>query len=550
MIASIREQRPTTTAVLEPRGATAGFPEATAERDGAPVAVIVCHGMGQQVPFETLECVAQSLRMATNDPEREVMTQIVRMKQMPTTYGKPPDPVDLRRAEIDLPGPGGAHRVHLYEAYWAPITEGQVGLKEVFWFLLVAGVQGVLRWAQRPVFERWMFGRWVPFKVPARTPFKLFAIVVLLSSLAIINAVLLAVVGARLAGAATFWPGQELFRAFTSAIAIAAIGLLLVAVGIKVVPTGLGFLGRSGARWIAWTAILLGLAAIAVAGAFIVRDIVVSQMEFVPGSGWLGGFVSRLTGIPYVIFIGLVWGLPLIAAAIARRFLVEYVGDVVAYVSSHSVSRFNEIRKAIQKVSLDVASAVYRAAAEDGTPFYGRVVMVGHSLGSVVAYDTLNALLTQDRLDGDAARIRERTAMLITFGSPLNKTAYIFRNQRSPGSEVRETMAAAVQPLISSYDNRTMPWVNLFSKNDWIGGPLEFYDTRKSKDAPAKRDLQEHVRRVLNLEDEDARTPLAAHNEHWKGRKLGQTLVGAIRGGVGVPMFREAVTQKFPLEDI
>ena len=31
-------------------------------------------------------------------------------------------------------------------------------------------------------------------------------------------------------------------------------------------------------------------------------------------------------------------------------------------------------------------------------------------------------------------------------------------------------MAAAIQPLITHYANRTIPWVNIYSRNDWIGG--------------------------------------------------------------------------------
>jgi hypothetical protein len=239
--------------------------------------------------------------------------------------------------------------------------------------------------------------------------------------------------------------------------------------------------------------------------------------------------VFRLGGGWYRVAIGLVWGLPAAAAAVARMFLVQYVGDVVAYISSHTVSRFAEIRKRIQEVSFKIGSAVFRAVGDDGTtPLYTSVVIVGHSLGSVIAYDMLNSLITQDRLDGGPARVLERTARFLTFGSPLNKTAYVFRTQRGQGSNVRETMAAAIQPLISTYDNRTMPWVNLYSRNDWIGGKLTFYDTNPP----------DPVRKVDNREDLEARTPLAAHCEHWGTALLGDALKEAIVGrtrGAGAP---------------
>ena len=61
--------------------------------------------------------------------------------------------------------------------------------------------------------------------------------------------------------------------------------------------------------------------------------------------------------------------------------MIQYVGDVVIYVSSYAVSRFQSIRDEIQRVGFDVARAVY------GLPqHYDRCIVVGHSLGSVVAY--------------------------------------------------------------------------------------------------------------------------------------------------------------------
>ncbi len=507
---------PATSAVLEPhapRDDRAAIP-ATPRL----VAVVVCHGMGQQVQFETLECLAQSLRRAAGDPACPVRAEVVRLAPMPVPGAPAGAPVDLRRVEMDLPGEDGPQRVHLYEAYWAPITEGRVSLAEVFAFLFDAGRSGLWQWMTTRTFDRWMFGGRVAFAVPVRTPLKLAGIVLLLLALAVINAVLVGVVAARLAGAALRWPGPALFHALTSDIAIASLALLAVLAGIRLVPQLLRPLGGRVAAFVAWTVIYAGFVAVAVSGALCAWALVVSQAGGRPGGGWLGAFAASLHGARAMAFVALVWAPPAVAAWVARWFLVQYVGDVVAYVSAHRVSRFADIRNAIQEVSLRVGSAVYHAAGAGGEPLYTDVIVVGHSLGSVVAYDMLNRLLTEDRLAGDRARVRERTRMLLTFGSPLNKTAYLFRTQRAKGSDVREVVAAAVQPLISTYANRTMPWLNLHSRNDWIGGPLDFYDTNPP----------DPERRVRNVEDEDARTPLAAHSEHWQGRRLAEALRAAI----------------------
>ena len=105
--------------------------------------------------------------------------------------------------------------------------------------------------------------------------------------------------------------------------------------------------------------------------------------------------------------------------------------------------------------------------------------------------------------------------MFVTFGSPLDKTAFLFRNQRDEKSDVREALAAAVQPLIRDYAFRPRRWINLWSPNDWVGSELAYYDdTSGAGDG----------KRIENLADPEATTPLLAHNEHWDGTLLGRTL--------------------------
>jgi hypothetical protein len=141
-------------------------------------------------------------------------------------------------------------------------------------------------------------------------------------------------------------------------------------------------------------------------------------------------------------------------------------------------------------------------------------------LGSVVAYDTLNALIIEERLNANGLHVVERTGSLITFGSPLDKTAFIFRNQKS-NDIIREGLAAAVQPLIEDASIRTrIDWLNIYSPQDWISGSLEFYD---NPGWPVG-----DPRAVRNLPDLDAVTPLLAHTEYWTNELLGKELLAAL----------------------
>jgi hypothetical protein len=242
------------------------------------------------------------------------------------------------------------------------------------------------------------------------------------------------------------------------------------------------------------------------------------------------------------------------------------------------VSKFCEIREAIQATSLKVARAVYQmpydAQAEKkmqvsdphptatnelpegqsldmdettvepvhtesglrvvtGDPIalkdrkkgdpraYDRIVVMGHSLGSVVAYDTLNALLNEDLADDMCMGVASRTKLFLTFGSPLNKTAFLFRSQLPESAVVRESLAAAQQPMIVAYDNRhRVKWLNIHSADDWISGPAQLYDSDDERQSPFKVD---------NQLDREASTPLLAHTEYWHSTLLADELYKALK---------------------
>src|SRR6185436_13659411 len=111
-----------------PRAVVARATPAAPERDPAlprvpRIAVIVTHGMGQQVPFETLEGVAYALRDANfrhHGAEPDVRTRFVRIGErlLPCAM--------LTVRDLD----GAQRDVHLYEVYWAPLTESKITLRE------------------------------------------------------------------------------------------------------------------------------------------------------------------------------------------------------------------------------------------------------------------------------------------------------------------------------------------------------------------------------------------------------------------------------------
>jgi hypothetical protein len=240
------------------------------------------------------------------------------------------------------------------------------------------------------------------------------------------------------------------------------------------------------------------------------------------GDGWADRMAAMAGVRGWVMAFGAVVAS---LAFVASRFIRDYVGDVAVYVSSHKLDRFYATRIAIQQVATDLLRFVYARRGDDDEPAYERVVLMGHSLGSVVAYDGLNRMLLDDDATGGVLDVAPRTTALVTYGSPLDKLAFVFRTQRhlKEGS-FRESMAASRQPLIEDPATRGSWWINVFSRLDWIGGDLDFYDSQRPQ----------VVRPVINLEDCEATTPLEAHGEHGHGALLPAVVTSAVTNTLGL----------------
>ena len=473
------------------------------EPDGQPhanvrrVAFLVVHGMGQQVPFETLSMLGQAL--VTQDDARKKRHSAqhegaprgkdpqVSVGRVRLTQGE--DAPELSRVEVSFgkddlpPGVREPVDVHLYESYWAPLTEGQISFLQTVQFLYVASWNGIrtlfegkwkAAWAwlesESPErvppaapdaadasgsedghFDRWMFGRFRNLPIKRGTYWALLG-VVLVVTLALIPALLVF----------TPW-GISLLERFAKG------------------------LWPGTLHWHWWRRCVAGLA---------------------------------VTG-----FLALAWWV--------HYFVIEYVGDVAIYVSSYKVSAFHAIREKILEAVRTVAHEIYSAGIADRSqPRYDEVVIVGHSLGSVIAYDALNEAINWDEVEcGFTRRVVERTTRLITFGSPLDKTAFLFRTQVSQARNLREALAARQQPLILNYGKfrpATFRWINIWSKRDYISGCLRYYDIPKDEAKDPGNAQYGKRNPVINCTDPDARVPVMAHVQYWEHSKLHRVLYRAV----------------------
>ena len=91
--------------------------------------MFMTHGMGQQVPFTTLDAVFERLRLREPFASARPEAETVRLGGQ-----------QMQRLVLRLPAL--EREIHFYEGYWAPLTEGEVTLRDIVRFLLRAGVNG------------------------------------------------------------------------------------------------------------------------------------------------------------------------------------------------------------------------------------------------------------------------------------------------------------------------------------------------------------------------------------------------------------------------
>ncbi|MGH9501922.1 MAG: hypothetical protein ACRD20_03635 [Terriglobales bacterium] len=605
-------------------------PGATAKR-----AVWIVHGMGQQVPFETLEQLAEGLISAAEQSTPGVPVPAPKFREVRVAG------TVLQRVELSLPGPdAGTREVHLYECYWAPKTEGAVKLTDVVGFLWDGGTRGLTNFFTG--FARALFGNMIEFPLSWRTPTYLLLTLGVLAALTVIDLIVVGVsalegIGSGLTSvltgvqipsspaplilsltavagivcAVTITFGAILFLAEMSrptrgnslaygrrlrdltwvALAITVLTILAGA-AIMALLAGLGCTpqwlesGSFQSSVIHFTNVLVLFVILIMVLAHIVhwRNISKQKSGLRPGAtskekkqseksptlrvlfyvaflahviaiagiiwlasgrklwtlpfppvldwlcGWPTSFLRRLLGAPLwecicgFMKLGLtssfwIWPFLFLISAVVRNLMVQFVGDVTAYISSNKIDRFDDLRKKIKAEAKESAGAVYLAKARDSDDFeYEKVAVVGHSLGSVIAYDTLNRLIADDALAKEATGITSRTCLFLTFGSPLDKIAFFFSVMGKNTRHIREQLAAVVQPMIQDYKNRSFPWVNVYSRNDIICGALDFYDLPGTPIPPA----------VENVRDEDALIPLVAHVEYWKNLTLWNRLLAEV----------------------
>lgn len=245
----------------------------------------------------------------------------------------------------------------------------------------------------------------------------------------------------------------------------------------------------------------------------------------------------RLIQLAPPVLVAFVWVLAMARVFFggARRFLAEFIGDVQVYTIRDELSAHFAAREGV----LAAAEQVFETVDRRG---YEGVVVVGHSLGSVVALDAL------ERLDARESNILTRVDAIVTFGTALEKVKYFFSRESDSYSalavrrlkereraianaggieDIRQSVAVAqsMQTLERAEDlagGKRRAWVNLWYANDVVANPITSFGAGDRKPAVLlwRRRVSVEVDRMIHESRDELLVNAALGWRFWPPGKM------------------------------
>lgn len=455
-------------------------------------ALLVIHGIGEQKPYEALGAFGQGLAEHFGIKANQLSHHLVWREGKAHSLVRLPLPSSAPLRELDL-----------YELHWAPLIQGRITTRQVLLWIVRTSLTPLRSISQQwevlslePNAKRRQW--WMALREILRAVVLIAVALLILWPFGIVALKHDVLIGALKTLAETLGAVERPLALTAWAILIAS-ALILLWEWVR----GL-FRGRSRRnieavserRWriwaLVWTGVLVALAwLIQIWGALPIRQVAKD----------LG---SALWGAPIAVLA------TALLAWLLMRPLVKYLGDVTLYVTADENSSFFRTRADILKAS---TARLQMLLSDDG---YAAVYLAGHSLGSVIAYDTINHLIREvmaEPADGKLTRLQlGRLRALLTFGSPLDKVNYFFRVVVDRNEAIRAQVTSLLHGFrkkssVRSYGNLAFStakfdglegfrWLNVYSRADFVSGRLDFYDV----------DRQEHLGYM---------NPLTAHLDYW-----------------------------------
>ena len=500
-------------------------PEASSPKQRA--ALVLIHGIGEQDPYAVMDTFVRGLvRTYLRDGSAPGLES--NLHESPHNALHEGSRFSLRVTHPDLP-----YDLDVFEVYWAGLVQGRINVRQVFEWLLATVVTPLRYWQQQAPVALRQRGRVHVLLVILREVAQALLLLGVAAGLVYIA------VAAALNYGTIYWELSDLARE-APVQAVAAQPVLFVLLLLLVIITlFLTFnivrsllsawrIGRRhralGAAWAGLEAQALktwvppsALAVLLLTGAivFLYRRL---ELTLTPLLSKLLELLTQgeVLGALVVITLALVGG----------GLLVRYVGDVVLYVTADQKSAFYRTRQEIRRTTGDLLKDLLTHQKE-GKDSYDALFLAGHSLGSVIAFDAINDL----ERDPTASQVlNDKLRGLLTFGSPLDKVYYFFRQRVRAEAAVRAQVLSYLHATrrkrsgleygpytFEPYEvpRSTFYWMNLYSTLDFVSGYLDFYEVDEQHDL-------------------GYRLPVVAHSSYWQDDDFYRLVVKWLKEGEAV----------------
>ncbi len=485
-------------------------PQATQKKQAEPdeslapyTAVVYFHGMGSQRRYEEVSRLVDCLDhyAGVNHEQRKTgLLREIRAYLETCRNGRTDDVSYLRVTHIkDNQRP----RFRFYEVYWAPMMAGAIATKEVVkWVLGRLATPVKMRktpWRLRPRVKRAALYRlWADHEKDGKNPYQHGDLRELLKDydafegqvarqkypkggfrdfLAFLNDQHNknnhgAELRARIVALAKEWRScHNRAEIFTFAMLLTFFAVMLIAVfAAAVAAAGIGGLALAGLVLLLKE---MGLTQSIGIDIDKVNSFFLQIFGLQSNSPWSQVF-SRLDF--YVILALSLF--TLLGLILVRTFLRDYVGDVQLWTTYEETNEKYRKRKEVLKGAFDMMAHVLLDKACE------RVVVIGHSLGTTIAHDTLLELGRYNRArHSDRAKALHDPLPLhkiehfITLGSPIDKVHYFFESHKGKHHRynrvVEEVRGDLGEVPFASNRKPHIHWINIWDRADLVSSSLE-----------------------------------------------------------------------------
>lgn len=400
-------------------------------------AFLVIHGIGSQNPYETMDAFARGF----SDYFRSSLKRAVSF--LPILQSKESWTRFFLRMQVGEKK-NQKRIIDLYEYYWAPYTQDRINFKDTIWWLIRTGLTPLKHFSQN-LHDDWGLEKDVTGTTTKKTAARVF------------------------------------LREFARLIPLAVVVLLVFALGYGLDQTAIGLADRKKeildfinsywhhGRWFVLVIIpvlvMVSLSQLWLLIADILKAIFSggvsdrSPIQTITEDIWRSA--SLVIGLGFLVIAFLIdqhwcqgqmtlWiyehaklllsGLGILLGAwLLKGALTNNVADVAVYTTMDEKSSSFQAREEILNGAMVAIKEILNSPEN-----YDQVIIAGHSLGSVVAYDLVNKLIIEaeankggkDKKAVSYEQLRKLKGM-VTFGSPLDKTYYFFRQDVPDSQAIR-----------------------------------------------------------------------------------------------------------------